>query len=139
MKKCGQALAGRTERGRTKSGRVLDEVMEGRVGFLIWIEVGGSPPISLASWLQDCREKWGCTPLPLHRSTKTDLCELQEFFVVPSGEMLLVLRKEAFIQEMKKGINRGAAGVGGRRRSVRSKDLQEVFRQQRVQRSGKQL
>ena len=37
----------RTERGPTKSGRVLDEVMEGRVGFLIWIEVGGSPPISL--------------------------------------------------------------------------------------------
>ena len=39
----------RTEQGPTKSGRVLDEVMEGRVGFLIWIEVGGSPPISLAS------------------------------------------------------------------------------------------
>ena len=44
----------RTERGPTKSGRVLDEVMEGRVGFLIWIEVGGSPPIfrtaSLVLW-----------------------------------------------------------------------------------------
>ena len=45
--------------------------------------------------------------------------------------MFLVLRKEAFIQEMKKGINRGAAGVGGRRRSVRSKDFQEVFRQEK--------
>ena len=39
----------RTERGPTKSGRVLDEVMEGRVGFLIWIEVGGSLPSKLVA------------------------------------------------------------------------------------------
>ena len=57
----------------------------------------------------------GVVPLPLHRSTKTDLFELQEFLAVPSGEMFLVLRKKAFIQEMKKGINRGAAGGKSRR------------------------
>ena len=41
--------------------------------------------------------------------------ELQEFLVVPSGDMFLVLRKEAFIQDMTKGINRGAAGGRSRR------------------------
>ena len=50
---------------------MLDEEMQGRVGFLIWIEVGGSPPISLASWLQvsvsraGLQEQWGCSPANL--------------------------------------------------------------------------
>ena len=42
--RCGKASAGR--RGE------LNEDLRSLVGFLIWIEVGGSPPISLASWLQ---------------------------------------------------------------------------------------
>ena len=69
---CGQASAGR---GPTKSGRVLDEVMEGRVGFLIWIEVGGSPPISLASWLQVSVSRAGLQrAMGLHSSVRYQVC-----------------------------------------------------------------
>ena len=63
--------------GPTKSGMVLDEVMEGRVGFLIWIEVGqgGSPPIPLASWLQvsDSRVRLQ-RAMGMHSSVRYQVC-----------------------------------------------------------------
>ena len=65
----------RTERGPTKYGRVLDEVMEGRVGFLIWIEVGGSPSISLASWLQVSVSRAGLQrAMGMHSSVRYQVC-----------------------------------------------------------------
>ena len=63
------------KRRTTKSDRVLDEVMEGRVGFLIWIEVGGSPPISLASWLQVSVFRAGLQrAMGMHSSVRYQVC-----------------------------------------------------------------